>query len=261
MRRLRTRPDSEHEMRFNGIALSTPTAIYLAVSGQFAVGELAVYIGYTGFCLLIFAHILRRPQACHTRRGVAMIGDFTVVLSEMLIRGEGMAFLFPLFIWIILGNGFRFGIRYLAAATAGSLIAFGVVIAVTPFWRSQPSLSAGLLGGLCLVALAAAPLIRGLSQAERRAETASREKTVLLANVGHELRTPLTAILGSGSMLRDTKLNPAQREMTGNVVSAGQRLLALADDISAASGGLELRFPPAAPPPGPGSAANRAGRS
>lgn len=252
MRRLRTRPDSEHEMRFNGIALSTLTAIYMAVSGQFAAGELAVYIGYAGFCLLIFAHILHRPQACHTRRGIAMIGDFAVVLSEMLIRGEDTAFLFPLFIWIILGNGFRFGIRYLAAATTGSLVAFGVVIATTPFWRSQPSLSAGLLGGLCLAALAAAPLIRGLSQAKQRAEAASREKVVLLANVGHELRTPLNAILGSGSMLQDTGLNPAQREMTRKVVSEGQRLLTLADDISAASGGES---------PDPGSHADRAGRS
>ncbi|KGM34076.1 sensor histidine kinase [Inquilinus limosus] len=241
-------------MRFNGTGLSTLTAIYLAASGQFAAGELAVYIGYTGFCLLIFAHILLRPQSSHTRRSIAMIGDFTVVLSEMLIRGEGTAFLFPLFIWIILGNGFRFGIRYLVAATAGGLMAFGTVIAATPFWRSQPSLSAGLLGGLCLVALAAAPLIRGLSRAKRQAETASREKAVLLANVGHELRTPLTAILGSGSVLQDTRLDPAQREMTRKVVSAGQRLLTLADDISAASGAGS----PDSRSPGRGSDADRA---
>jgi len=261
VRRLRTRPDSEHEMRFNGIALSTLTAIYLAVSGQFAAEELAVYIGYGGFCVLIFAHILRRPQACHTRRGIAMIGDFAVVLGEMLIRGEGTAFLFPLFIWIILGNGFRFGIRYLVAATAGSLVAFGVVIAATPFWRSQPSLSAGLLGGLCLVALAVAPLIRGLSQAKRRAEAAGREKDVLLANVGHGLRTPLTAILDSGSVLQDARLNPAQREMMRNMVSAGQRLLMLADDISATSraGSLDSRRPRRHPDPGPH--ADWAGRS
>ncbi len=222
-------------MRFNGVALSTLTAVYLLATRQFGLGELAVYISYTAFCLIIFAHILLRPQACHTRRIIAMIGDFSVLLSEMLIRGEGTAFLFPLFIWVVLGNGFRFGLRYLAVATAAGVGAFGAVIATTPFWQSQPSLSAGLLGGMCLVSLTVAPLIRRLSNAKRQAEAASREKAVLLANVGHELRNPLTAIVGTGSVLQDTKLNSAQREMTRKVVSAGQHLLTLANDISAAS--------------------------
>jgi len=222
-------------MRFNGVALSTATTVYLLATRQFGLGELAVYITYAGFCLLIFAHILHRPQACPTRRIIAMIGDFGVLLSEMLIRGEGAAFLFPLFLWVILGNGFRFGLRYLVVATAGGMAAFGVVFAATPFWRSQPALSAGLFAGLCLVPLAAAPLIRRLSRAKQQAEAASREKAVLLANVGHELRTPLAAILGSGAVLQDTRLDPAQREVTRKVVSAGQRLLRLANDLSAAS--------------------------
>lgn len=121
-------------------------------------------------------------------------------------------------------------------ATAGGLAAFGAVIALTSFWRSQPALSAGLLAGVVLVSLCAAPLIRGLSKAKLRAEEASEAKSFLLASVGQELRAPVTAIVGTGAVLQDTKLDPAQREMTRRVVSAGERLMTLVDGISRIDG-------------------------
>jgi len=236
LRRLRARPDSEHEMRFNGVALSTATLVYLLATGQPGSEELVVYAVYIGLCVIILGHILLQPQICRTRRIIAMIGDFGVLLCEMQIRGETAAFLFPLFIWVILGNGFRFGIRFLAVATAGGVAAFGAVIAATPFWRSQPALSAGLLAGVVLVSLCAAPLIRSLSKAKLQAEAASEAKSFVLASVSHELRAPVSAILGTGSVLQDTKLDPTQREMTQRVVAAGERLVTLVDGISRIDG-------------------------
>ena len=223
-------------MRFNGVALSTATLIYLVAAKDLGYAELALYLAYIGLCVLIFVHILWR-QACITRRVIAMIGDFGVLFCEMHLRGETAAFLFPLFIWVILGNGFRFGIPFLVMATAGGLASFGAVVATTPFWRAQTALSAGLLAGLLLVSLCAAPMIRKLSSAKRQAEAADQAKSFVLASVSRELRPPLTAIVGTGTVLQDTKLDPAQREMTQRVVSAGERLASLINDISAASRG------------------------
>ncbi|WP_437360775.1 histidine kinase dimerization/phospho-acceptor domain-containing protein [Inquilinus limosus] len=245
LQRLRARPDSEHEMRFNGVALSTATLIYLVATKQLGFDEFVLYAAYIGSCLLVFVHILLRPQICITRRIIAMIGDFGVLFCEMYIRGETAAFLFPLFIWIILGNGFRFGIPFLVVATIGGLISFGAVVATTPFWSEQNALSAGLLGGMLLVSLCATPLIRRLSKDKRQAEAANQAKSFFLASVSHELRTPLTAIVGTGSVLQDTKLDPAQREMTRRVVSAGERLMTLLNDISAVSRSDRADAPPA----------------
>ncbi|MGK9171254.1 hypothetical protein KXR53_33495 [Inquilinus limosus] len=235
LQRLRARPDSEHEMRFNGIGLSTATLVYLLATKHLSFEEFVLYAVYIGFCLLVFGHILRQPQVCITRRIIAMIGDFGVLFCEMYIRGETAAFLFPLFIWVILGNGFRFGIPFLIVATVGGLSTFSAVIATNPFWSEQTALSAGLLGGMLLVSLCAAPMIRRLSKDKRQAEAASKAQSFLLASVSHELRTPLAAIVGTGSVLQDTKLDPSQREMTRRVVSAGERIMTLINDISAAS--------------------------
>ncbi|WP_225773340.1 hybrid sensor histidine kinase/response regulator [Inquilinus sp. Marseille-Q2685] len=171
------------------------------------------------------------PAICRPRRIVAILVDFGAMFWEMHIGGEAATILFPIYLWVIFGNGFRFGIAFLALATSGGLISFGAVVATTEFWREHGALSAGLLGGMVLLPAYAATLIRKLSRARQQAEEASQAKSMFLASVSHELRTPLTAIIGMGSLLHDTKLNPSQQEMTQTVVSAGQQLLTLINDI------------------------------
>ncbi len=229
--RFRARPDSEHEMRFNGLVLSTATLIYLFVSGNLDVDEFIVFTAYIAFTLLILGHILLRPGASNIRRTIAMLGDFGALFCEMYIRGEAASFLFPLYYWVVLGNGFRFGIPFLALATGIGLAFCGAMIAVTPFWAEHTALAIGFIGGLILLPFYAAVLIRKLSKAKQQAEEASQAKSMFLASVSHELRTPLTAIIGMGSVLHDTRLDPSQREMTRTVVSAGQQLLTLINDI------------------------------
>ncbi|MGK9233585.1 hypothetical protein KXS07_33425 [Inquilinus limosus] len=233
--RLRTRPDSEHEMRFNGTGFAVAILLYLFGSGVYDPNAIAVLFVYIALNACVFAHILLYPGICRPRRIFSILNDFVSLFWVMHLGDEITTILFPIYLWVILGNGFRFGIRFLALATTVALASFGTLVATTPFWRSQPTLSAGLIGSMLMVSLCAVPLIRKLSQARRQAEAVNRAKAFLLASVSHELRTPLTAIVGTGSELQDTKLDPAQQEMARRVVSAGERLMALINDISAAS--------------------------
>ncbi|MEP7040970.1 MAG: HAMP domain-containing sensor histidine kinase [Chloroflexota bacterium] len=65
-------------------------------------------------------------------------------------------------------------------------------------------------------------------------ETASRHKSEFLATMSHELRTPLNAIIGFSQVLKQQMygpLNEKQAEYADHVLSSGQHLLNLINDI------------------------------
>ncbi|MBI1785634.1 PAS domain S-box protein [Candidatus Sumerlaeota bacterium] len=73
-----------------------------------------------------------------------------------------------------------------------------------------------------------------LNAARQVVEAASRAKSEFLANMSHELRTPLNAIIGFSEVLQDLTfgpLNPKQTHYVQNVLTAGQHLLSLINDI------------------------------
>lgn len=65
-------------------------------------------------------------------------------------------------------------------------------------------------------------------------ETASQHKSEFLATVSHELRTPLNAIIGFSQVLKEQMygdLNAKQADYVDDVLSSGQHLLNLINDI------------------------------
>ncbi|HEY81858.1 MAG TPA: hypothetical protein G4O01_01035 [Dehalococcoidia bacterium] len=73
-----------------------------------------------------------------------------------------------------------------------------------------------------------------LEQANIALEEASRHKSRFLAGVSHELRTPLNAIIGFSELLLDGvpgEINEEQREFLSDILTGGQHLLNLINDI------------------------------
>ncbi|SEI54904.1 PAS domain S-box-containing protein [Allopseudospirillum japonicum] len=72
-----------------------------------------------------------------------------------------------------------------------------------------------------------------LRLAKETADAANRAKSQFLSSISHELRTPLNAILGFGQLLKaDVSLPDSERgEYVGEILSAGDHLLHLIDDI------------------------------
>ncbi|MFC7736146.1 ATP-binding protein [Roseomonas sp. GCM10028921] len=230
--RLRGRPDSEHEMSLNrlGFAVLLLICQYFFPSPDPQAALLAVGV-WCAAAAAVFAHILAFPGISTPRRGAALLLDVGCLSCYLQIGGEDHSAFVAIYLWIIFGNGFRFGLPWLRAATAVGVAGFAAVTVLTPFWRSQPHLAAGLLGGFVVLPLYAGSLIRKLSDARSAAEAANRAKSLFLASVSHELRTPLNAIVGMGDLLHQSRLDTDQRDMAATILAAARAQLALVDDL------------------------------
>ncbi|WP_135466424.1 hybrid sensor histidine kinase/response regulator [Crenalkalicoccus roseus] len=229
---LRGEAGSEQEMSFNRLLFATVFCVYLTTAGQEAADPglygLAIW---SALALGIFVHIRLRPERCTIRRSFALLLDMGILSWFLHVGGETASPFFLVYLWVALGNGFRFGVRWLVAAMTVFLLGFGWTAWHTPFWNEKPHLSVGLLIGSCVLAAYAAVLIRKLNHARHLAEQASEAKSQFLASVSHELRTPLNAIIGMGGLLRETPLDREQQEMARTIDSAAKSLLSLINGI------------------------------
>ncbi len=232
------RPDSEHEQAFIRILLVGLLFLYLVADGALTDKghpevRMSAYLSGAYFIvsLLYVACIAIWPKASPVRRLVAMVTDFGMTSAFMHFGGEAAAPFYALYLWVALGNGFRYGLPYLAASVSAAVCGFFMVVLTTPFWQDNATLGLGLLVALIVIPGYAASLIRNLTEAKANAEAANRAKTRFLATMSHELRTPLTAIIGTSDTLRETSLDGEQREMVETINTSGGALLALINDI------------------------------
>ncbi len=112
-RRLKARPDSEHEMSINRLVFASLWIIGLAVAAGYGVeSELLLRTFWAAAVYLaigigIFWHILACPGVDVRRRVFAMAADFSVISYGAWAEGEAAGWLYPLYLWTVFGNGFR----------------------------------------------------------------------------------------------------------------------------------------------------------
>jgi signal transduction histidine kinase len=70
-----------------------------------------------------------------------------------------------------------------------------------------------------------------LEEANHRVTRASAAQLEHFACMSHEIRTPLNCVLGRSSFLLDSELTPAQEESMRMVVSSGDMLLTVVNDV------------------------------
>jgi hypothetical protein len=79
--------------------------------------------------------IARWPGHYPARRIFGMIHDYTGTCFGLVLGGEAALPLYAVIIWVNLGNGMRYGSRYLAIATGLALLALLAVYRLTPCGR------------------------------------------------------------------------------------------------------------------------------
>lgn len=187
-----------------------------------------VYLSFNGALFVMLRHNIWKQEE---RWFSAIVLDFMMGFAVMLREPEFASVFYPLFLWVVLGNGFRYGIKWLFIASAAAVLSFGTIVATTSFWHHNQILGYSLTLALIAIPAYCSTLIRKISAAKEQAEIASRAKSYFLASVSHELRTPLNAIIGYGNHLRQMDMPRNQREMIDASVLAGEHLLHLIEQL------------------------------
>ncbi|WP_455383792.1 ATP-binding protein [Acidihalobacter prosperus] len=233
------RPDSEHEQAAWRVIIGSVVALYLwsPFFAMQAPGSSAVpYIRYgiTLFVLVsggLFINVLLRAGPAPARRYVGMALDLGTTSIFMATGGAGSIPLIAVYLWVTVGNGFRYGHSYLFASTTVSLVGFGLAVMVNPYWSDHMTLAASTALILFLIPAYSASLIEKLNRAVQQARQASEAKSRFISNMSHELRTPLNGVIGSADLLGQTRLDPEQRELLSLLHGSAQSLLELIEEV------------------------------
>lgn len=236
--RLSNRPDSEHGQALVRLVIFVGVMIYLLLGAAFgglaqdvsqtalAMSSIGVSIGSVLFCWILWA-----PGKSNVRRIIGMIADYGLMSTAMAFMGEPLAWLYVIMMWVTVGNGLRYGNRFLAGAVSMAAIGFAVVLLTNGYWGSNLSLGVGLLVGLIAVPMYLSGLLRQLTRATQEAHRANEAKSRFLANMSHEFRTPLNGLSGMSELLATTRLDSEQRECLSTIQASTRSMLALVEDV------------------------------
>jgi two-component system sensor histidine kinase RpfC len=235
--RLKTSPEREWEQSIVRVVLATLMLGYCLSLQIFATPDeryrvlcsIGLLFLFVALCVVVAIFI--DPKRYQLRRQLTMLFDVSMVSWAMWVGGECVAMLYVFYLWISLGNGFRFGTTALILTSGLSMIGFSMVIMNNEFWVQHQLMSTGLLVGLMITTLYVTLLLRRLETEKFRAEEASRAKSRFLENMSHEIRTPLNGVVGMTDLLASTPMGIDQREIMRTIQASSETLLSLIEDI------------------------------
>ena len=172
----------------------------------------------------------------HSARPTAMryfgiCADLIPMTIGLWGAGESGVPVIGIYLWVTVGNGFRFGTRYLLFSYWLSAICFTALLVMVPFWQQHRAIGVGLGLVLATIPLYVLVLLSRLTAQKDAALELSNAKSRFVANVSHELRTPLTGVFAVYDLLRRRRLAAEERDLVGSLGNAISTLKGAVDAV------------------------------
>ena len=206
------------------IIIASIAVVYMLILGFLPSQRFDTYLPIItyiiGFLLVSIAlrpAIARWPGHYPARRIFGMVHDYTGTCFGLVVGGEMALPLYAVIIWVNLGNGMRYGSRYLAIATALALLALLCVYRLTPVWQAQPFMVLMLMLTSTVIPFYAHLLLERTRKASEEAVAANLEKSRFLAQASHDLRQPIHSIGLFTACLRESRLGDEEQRLVDNI--------------------------------------------
>lgn len=227
---------SEHGPVLNRVTIGVAVSLYMISpwfegDGQYAGQVRAIAFAYMTVAVVLLLSIYPVPGVSHVRRVVGLVADVAAVSTVLYFTGVSALPLIAVYLWVIVGFGFRYGVRYLALATGLSLAGFSLMVRYSEFWHQHTGFGATIMLLLLLIPFYSGLLISRLHEAIREAKEASQAKSRFVANMSHELRTPLNGVIGMADLMYETQLNRRQREIAHGIQTSAGVLLGVIENV------------------------------
>ncbi len=186
---------------------------------------------FTIYSVLSLIHVRKYPEANPIRLRITMLMDVLGTSISLYHTNDVGGILVGIYLWIVIGYGYRYGKNMLISSYIASLIGFVVASQLSPYWNTHIAAFFGLLFTLVTIPLYALSLLNKLQSAVKKAEAASQAKSEFLSHISHEIRTPLNGIVGACQLLEASNLNKDHKALFNVMKSSSNVLLELVNNV------------------------------
>ena len=223
---------NEHEQAVIRLSLVSFIMLYIAALSTAIDPHVAMFWGiYLIFSIGLILHIRSQKKENEKRKILSLVMDIVATsYSVYLLDAIGTLFI-GVYLWLIIGNGLRYGNKSLKIAHLISLIGFLTAALLSSFWQAHMMLFYGLFVTLMGIPLHTSRLLSQLQMAIQKAEVANEAKSLFLSHMSHEIRTPLNGIVGACSLLAATPISKDQKKLFDVVHSSSELLVQLVNNV------------------------------
>ncbi len=181
--------------------------------------------------LAILGWIFVHPQVSVARRVLGALLDISALSYGLSIGGEWAQNLLWIYLFVIIGNGFRYGVSYMYFCSTYSIIGIAASSYLGVHDALSIEMSMGHILGITVITFYLASLLNRLNHAVDSANAASAAKSQFLANMSHEIRTPMNGILGMLDISLNSVLPEPLRKQLVIAKNSADSLLVILNDI------------------------------